>query len=678
MLKSLLRYRLVTFDYSVDYKTGKKDYIMLLYLAPLGAFIPALFFQGHNPPWFCAALIILLLWLARLLQQRQSLPLPGSVLPPVLLLWWIWLAATMLWTQAPAITDYNLWRAAALPIGYLGALWLPQPQRFWHYARPVATAVVIMLCSYALLQHLWLGQSAAATFANQNNLAAMLHLLGFMLIAHWWQRHSQTQPSAHLAHWLLTAGFLLLLGFTSGAIGSRGAFWAAVAAFALLSGVFIHQYRQWRPCMWTGVWYTLGTTLAALPIWHGEGSLLSLHALERSQGSRLLIWQGAWDMWQQAPPWGIGFGTFWLHYPAHRLAAEKSAGFFAHNDYLQLLIEGGYPALLLTLAIGISLIALWLRRLKDSQQPAGQKLEMTALFAGIAAVCAHSLVTFNLYILPILIPLGLVLGRFHQLSAGPQTSRTMHFPPWLRPKFRNTLIGLIVLFPILHLGSVGWTEYHLRRIDHQDIGEKFIQIHHNLKRITSLWPWQDYYWIQHADVLRKAIQLLPPDKQQQKQKLFNLALAKLHHAQQLNPLRPQAYYFNALLLLENKAMASKNSISQARQALQQAVQLDPRFFKARLLLAGVLMHEEQPQQALTLLEHGLKQARQEGRVMLPYYRLTAKLRSQQGNLPGARRMYNKAEEHAAALAQTASAKAREEKLEKGILDKVKEMVSTGE
>ncbi len=61
-------------------------------------------------------------------------------------------------------------------------------------------------------------------------------------------------------------------------------------------------------------------------------------------------------MLQDAPWHGIGPGLFWLAYPPYRAAADNSGGFYVHNDYLQLWLEGGWPTFIVLLCL-LALVA---------------------------------------------------------------------------------------------------------------------------------------------------------------------------------------------------------------------------------------------------------------------------------------------------------------------------------
>src|SRR5262249_39675370 len=78
----------------------------------------------------------------------------------------------------------------------------------------------------------------------------------------------------------------------------------------------------------------------------------SAHAQWQDWGGRILIWKAALHAMQDRWLVGYGLGNFEAGYFQHQVAQpvilhfEKST-IFAHNDFLQLGVEAGWPALLL-------------------------------------------------------------------------------------------------------------------------------------------------------------------------------------------------------------------------------------------------------------------------------------------------------------------------------------------
>jgi O-antigen ligase len=103
-------------------------------------------------------------------------------------------------------------------------------------------------------------------------------------------------------------------------------------------------------------------------------------------------------------PLGSGFGSFDLVYPGVESASDIGSSFInhAHNEYLELLLEGGVAAGALLLAyLGLLLFAMW--RLPSSPL-------RSAAFCGLLFILLHSAVDYPLRNLSITLVLALLNG----------------------------------------------------------------------------------------------------------------------------------------------------------------------------------------------------------------------------------------------------------------------------
>jgi O-antigen ligase len=131
--------------------------------------------------------------------------------------------------------------------------------------------------------------------------------------------------------------------------------------------------------------------LFALLGWAGFDQLLS--RFQAPVDLRATIWPDAWYLAKSVWPVGTGFGTFDQAYPPIESLAGVTPLFInaAHQDYLQLAIEGGAPALLTLLAF-LGWFVLQVVRL--ARRPGG----MTGWFAatGIFVLLVHSAADYPL------------------------------------------------------------------------------------------------------------------------------------------------------------------------------------------------------------------------------------------------------------------------------------------
>ena len=144
----------------------------------------------------------------------------------------------------------------------------------------------------------------------------------------------------------------------------------------------------------------------------GDAPLLRLLASDPREigaDTRTRIWSASLSAFRQAPVLGSGLGTFREAFRRVQPASVVGLVEQAHNDFLQMLVTGGWVgATLVTIAVGSMLIILlraWLRQRRRE--------ESAVALAGIGAMIAlilHGLVEFNMSIPAIPATLAVMLG----------------------------------------------------------------------------------------------------------------------------------------------------------------------------------------------------------------------------------------------------------------------------
>jgi O-antigen ligase len=310
---------------------------------------------------------------------------------------------------------------AALPLmaaflaGYLASL------RRLRWVLRVVVGIALCQVAFGLLQvaggpdsSLYFGathRGAFGTFANTNHFANYLAmgLAAYIWLAWTSLTEALRMPPATRAHYPLRAGHpapwiagavFLMAGILMSQ--SRGAMLtglpAALAAFALaLAGG--NSARPWRiTALLVG-----GTVVIAIAL-VGVDAILARFDLQRlaadaplrtMQASTTL--QGAGHFW----PLGAGWGTYHWVYPRFQPAELIGMAHHAHQDYAQMLFEGGIPAALLMAAFAwlagaraVVLVRAWMRRRRL------RRAEMVAALCGLGLLgfLLHSLLEFNMHI----------------------------------------------------------------------------------------------------------------------------------------------------------------------------------------------------------------------------------------------------------------------------------------
>jgi len=231
-------------------------------------------------------------------------------------------------------------------------------------------------------------------------------------------------PARQRGRWLLLGGLLILLLLAVVLTGSRmGMALIAVALIgcwvilrrplAMLAGESNALVR------WLALPAMVAVALIAAYLLLEGNTVIGRSAMrfDATSDPRSELWRDTWFAIQSAWPSGVGMGGF---QPA-MLAAERlevldtSRPNRAHNDYLELLLEGGLPAVLILVAatalIGLLAVRGWRARPSDQPQIA---LGLTLM----TIVALHSLVDYPLRSMALACLFGVGTGL---LASAPRT-----------------------------------------------------------------------------------------------------------------------------------------------------------------------------------------------------------------------------------------------------------------
>ncbi len=134
----------------------------------------------------------------------------------------------------------------------------------------------------------------------------------------------------------------------------------------------------------------------------GHSAFLSLERLEKtfqepSTEERAILWRDTLRMSNDYMRFGSGFNTFEEVFPAYKTSTAQMIFQYAHNDYLQLLAEGG----IVPFGLVMWFIVMWYREVTARWLKRHDPLAAYLALAGMTAVFAmliHSLTDFNLHI----------------------------------------------------------------------------------------------------------------------------------------------------------------------------------------------------------------------------------------------------------------------------------------
>lgn len=141
-------------------------------------------------------------------------------------------------------------------------------------------------------------------------------------------------------------------------------------------------------------------------------SLLRRGASEYSLVTRTEYWRGAWQMIQDHPLTGVGLGAFPAAYPAYGRSSVKNERLeHTHNDYLQLLTDGGLIGGLIGLWFLFELFRTARRQFQQLERARSQDRALAlGGYVALLGIAVHSLLDFNLQIAANALLFLLVIG----------------------------------------------------------------------------------------------------------------------------------------------------------------------------------------------------------------------------------------------------------------------------
>lgn len=237
---------------------------------------------------------------------------------------------------------------------------------------------------------------AVGLFANRNHQATLL-LAAVPLFIGWAlaRRVSSTNRRLVLligcvAAVIIVAAAIVMVRSRAGALFA-GPVLLGAALVAVRSGVF---GRVPRKLLFAG----LGVIgLAIVGMIFGARSILERLQASPEVDLRLSIAPIAWDISAAFAPFGSGFGSFEAMYRATEPIQKIGSRFVnqAHNDYLQIWMEGGVPAVVVLIAFLVWWGRASVRAWKGSSQSATMSLARTGTIV-VALAMAHSIVDYPL------------------------------------------------------------------------------------------------------------------------------------------------------------------------------------------------------------------------------------------------------------------------------------------
>jgi O-antigen ligase len=197
------------------------------------------------------------------------------------------------------------------------------------------------------------------------------------------------------AHRFTHVGFCaLLMGMALVLTGSRSGIASFAVAMAVFAFLALRQFQGRRArLVFAGY---LAAIFAGAVLWAGTDATVGRFVLARTDApGRLIAWQDTMQIIGDFPVFGTGMGTYGQAMLVYQTAQRPVMYVQAHNEYLQVLAEGGLLVSLPVLVTLAVVLAALQRRLTDRDDLVTAWVRIGAV-AGLAGIAAQSLVEFSL------------------------------------------------------------------------------------------------------------------------------------------------------------------------------------------------------------------------------------------------------------------------------------------
>ena len=342
---------------------------------------------------------------------------PKSLTSLVLLLLAAWLLGTARFSILPDTSVIVGWLIAAMPLAYLATVIALRDEASWSASLWLIQTIALLVMALGLVDFLLIRNRPFSVFQDVNAFAAFCNIFALPAIA---KLHERIRAEGwRMAARSGTAGFLLVALACLAATASRGAYLSFLLGIVVLGTLLIrHDRHAWKTLVASLVLFV--ALLAVIAPFQQSASLSRLTGMsgDQSTADRLAMLKSTWAMVETGPWYGSGLGTYKVRYLMFRSPDELSTtGDLAHNDYLQMLAEGGplLLGLLLLLALSVALAArrLWRSARTDSDSP--PFIEAAGLVSALCCLFSHAALNFIFYVMPLALIAGLYFGRLDLL-----------------------------------------------------------------------------------------------------------------------------------------------------------------------------------------------------------------------------------------------------------------------
>lgn len=304
-------------------------------------------------------------------------------------------------------------------------------------------------------------------FINRNHAAYYLNLclgltFGLLLGTRFFLASDRTTLRGFLRDprilWLICGLGIMLAGLLSTL--SRGGVISFLVAGLSCLALLLFRSRQRVPWIATCVIVVMAGLLIS---WQGTGNIGKRfedagEALSRSD-SRIDIWKRSLRIIAEYPVFGTGRGTFFRIDSMWTRPGDifTVAAGYAHNDFLELWVEGGIVQLVVALAIVLIVFQRNYRAFRIHGNTGIGRLALGA-FLGFSAIIVHSFVDFGMHVPAVAVLTTVVGAMLMNLTEFPEDEAKAEASPsaWLQMPGSWVLQAASLIALAWYLGLSGW------------------------------------------------------------------------------------------------------------------------------------------------------------------------------------------------------------------------------
>lgn len=478
---------------------------------------------------------------------------------------------------------------------------------YWQILLPLMCIAMGFSALWGISEFFLTNGRASGPVIDPNSWASGLNLFFFVLAAWFFKTGGKTATAVFVLLGVFAAAIFMAYSRVGNLI------FAAGFAFVSIIALSMHAYRR----------RAIILILAVSAIYYGvnhhrdaeratknsEGYTLDIESVGWSQ--RLAQWQAGLEQYQEYPLFGSGLGTFKVLYPQHRTLDDiQTAGNYVHNDYIQLLAEGGPVLAGFTVVLAVFLLWQLLQSLiRLTKMKERKDFEIVVLIVALGTLFIHATMNFTFYILVNQLLMGCVLARVLWLTGYCKAREfTLHSPRLIQSGLIVAAIYILLLNYTDAVSSDLVYRGGVLPLDRQDPQDQLLT-YDILSGVRKFRANNSANQFAMATFYRTSFDDQPLDNEEGRRSLAIVTALEYQRGLELNPYSIQSRRFFAEFLDQNPWLMEVEPINRTPEDLiREGLALAPFQIYRHLMLAEYLDQHGRSDEAYEVLKAAIKWA----------------------------------------------------------------------